>query len=45
MLLKIDAIVVDTTNLVAKSDFSVLKAEAGKLTIKKLVNVPTSLNN
>ena len=41
----IDAIVVDTSNLVAKSDFSVLKAEVGKLTIKKLVNVPTSLNN
>ena len=36
---------VDTSNLAAKSDFSALKTEVDKLSINKLVNVPTSLNN
>ena len=35
----------DTSDLAAKKDFSALKAEVDKLDIKKLVNVPTSLNN
>ena len=35
----------DTSNLAAKNDFIVLKAEVDKLDINKLTNVPTSLNN
>ena len=35
---------VDTSNLAAKKDFIALKAEVQKLDIRKLVNVPTSLN-
>ena len=35
----------DTSSLAAKRDFIALKAEADKLDIGKLVNVPTSLNN
>ena len=35
----------DTSNLAAKKDFIVLKAEFGKLDINKLVNFTTSLNN
>ena len=34
-----------TFNLAAKKDFNALKAEVYKLDIKKLFNVPTSLNN
>ena len=40
-----DATAVETSNLTAKSNFIPLKAEAHKLDIIKLVNVPTSLNN
>ena len=40
-----DATVGDTSNLVAKGDFVVSKAEVKKLDINKLVNVPTGLNN
>ena len=40
-----DAIGVDTSNLVAKSDFIALKAEVEKVDINNLVNVPNSLNN
>ena len=40
-----DATVVDTSNLAAKGDFVVSKAEVEKLDINKLVNVPTGLNN
>ena len=40
-----DATVGDTSNLVAKVDFVVSKAEVKKLDINKLVNVPTGLNN
>ena len=36
---------VDTSDLAPKKYFIVLKAEVEKLDIKKLVNVPTSLNN
>ena len=36
---------VDTSDLSAKKDFIVLKAEVGKLGINKLVNVPNSWNN
>ena len=36
---------VDTSDLAAKKDFVALKAEVDKIDIKKLVNVPTSLNN
>ena len=35
---------VDTFELTAKKDFIALKAEADKLDIDKLVNVPTRLN-
>ena len=35
----------DTPNLVAKKAFIAMTAEVEKLDIKKLVNVPTSLNN
>ena len=46
MLPKIDhATCVDTSDLAAEKDFTVLKAEVDKLDIAKLVNVPTSLNN
>ena len=41
----IDDTCVDTSNLAAKSDFISLKADAGKLDINKLVNVPTSFIN
>ena len=33
------------SNLVAKSDFTALKAEFDKLDIKRLINVPASFNN
>ena len=36
---------VDTSDLAAKKDFIVLKAEVDKLYINKLVHFPTSLNN
>ena len=36
---------VDTSNLVAKSDFIILKAEVDKIGINKLANAPTGLNN
>ena len=36
---------VDTSNLAAKSNFIALKAEINKLDVKKLVNVPTALND
>ena len=36
---------VDTAKLAAKSDFIALKAEADKLVLNKLFNVPTDLNN
>ena len=36
---------VETSDLAAKKDFIVLKAEIDKLGINKFVNVPTSLNN
>ena len=36
---------VDTSDLVAKKGFIALKAEVDKLSINKLINVPTSLNN
>ena len=36
---------VDTSDLAARNDFTSLKVEIDKLGIKKLVNVPTSLNN
>ena len=36
---------VDSSNLAAKKDFIVLKAEVDKLDIIELVNVPTALNN
>ena len=39
------AIGVDTSHLAAKKIFIALKAEADKLDINKLVNVPASLNN
>ena len=35
----------DTANSATKKDFVALKAEVDKLDIKKLFNVPTSLNN
>ena len=35
----------ETSDLAAKKDFIVLKAEIDKLGINKFVNVPTSLNN
>ena len=35
----------DTSNLAAKKDFIVLKAEVDKLGINKLSSIPTSLNN
>ena len=40
-----DATGVETSDLAAKKDFIVLKAEIDKLGINKFVNVPTSLNN
>ena len=36
---------VDTSDLAAIRDFMMLKADAGKQEINKLINVPTSLNN
>ena len=36
---------VDTSDLAANKDFMMLKADAGKQEINKLINVPTSLNN
>ena len=36
---------VDTSDLAAKRGFNVLKIEVDKLSIKKLVNFPTGLNN
>ena len=36
---------INTSDLAAKKDFFVLKYEADRLDINKLVNVPTSLNN
>ena len=36
---------IDTSDLVAKKYFIVLKAEVDNLNINKLTNVPTSLNN
>ena len=36
---------IDTSDLVAKKAFIVLKAEIGKLDLNKLGNVPTSSNN
>ena len=36
---------VNTSDLAAKTDFITLKAEADKIDINKLVNVPTSLND
>ena len=36
---------VGMSNLVAKSDFTALKAEFDKLDIKRLINVPASFNN
>ena len=36
---------VETSDLAAKKDFIVLKAEIDKRGINKFVNVPTSLNN
>ena len=36
---------IDTSDLAAKKDFIVLKAEVDKLNINKLTNVPSSLNN
>ena len=35
----------DRSDLDAKKDFIVLKAEVGKLDINKLANIPTSSNN
>ena len=35
---------VDASDLVAKKDFTDLKAEVDKLNIAKLANVPTGLN-
>ena len=40
-----DATGVHTSNLAAESDFIALKAEVENLDIRKLINVPTSLNN
>ena len=40
-----DATGVDTSNLAAKTDFIVLKAEVYKLHINNSVNAQTSLNN
>ena len=39
------AIGVDTSDLAARKGFIALKAEVDKLSIKKVVNVSTSLNN
>ena len=36
---------IDTSDLAAKKDFIASKAEVDKLSINKLVNVPTGLNN
>ena len=36
---------VDTSDVTAKKDFIVLKAEVDKLDINEMVNLPTSLNN
>ena len=36
---------IETSDLAAKKDFIVLKAEVDKLDINKLTNVPTNLNN
>ena len=36
---------IDTSDLSAKKDFIVLKAEVNKLDINNLVNVPTGLNH
>ena len=36
---------IDTSDVAAKKDFAVLKAEVDKQEINKLVNVPTSLKN
>ena len=46
MLLKrINATGVNTSDLAAKKDFIVLKAEVDKLDINKLVNIPTCMQN